>query len=785
MTCRAKMPLPVWIQQVVLIITMTIICVAVPCVAGIIDDDPIIGGNGQRQQQGGTNDDQDVDTYGWSTIVSTNSNFLQECFQDSESCRYEFDGKCDAGLSCPWNSDCFDCDTDPCREFDYDCTGCVGTAGCSWCPGDALCAGNGGWETGTFASVNKILSCPLPDDWKQSCSPTNSENVFSDPLYDAMAWSYQLINVEPVWRNTGLTGKGVHVRINDDGVDKYHPEFIKRFDEANSCQDHMPVYPDAHGTAMASLALAEADNDECAVGIAPGATVSSCTVLSNGGQVKLLEVGESLTHALDVVDISSNSWGPVPCKGKSRQRFLQQGNTTSSCPFLYNHSSNPCEACSDGLQSRCKQAVSLYCQSLYELDPAACQNYLDLWYECDYDPLPVNAGQALAKGTSQGRGGLGVIYVFAAGNQNKYAVDVNMDAFIQSRFTISVASVGKDGLHSSFSTPGEANLISAPGGDVENLSNNIVAKPGGGCHGQNGGTSFAAPTAAGVIALMLEQRPKLSWRDVQAILATTAQVVDSDDSSWVVNGAGLAHSTKYGFGMVTADAAVNVSSTWISWGDEQQIMLESGTIDLPIENDPSSGVASVLVVEDDVTGFVTESVAVYLDLDHFSRGDLLITLESPSGTVSVLHPGKRPEASVEAVHWKLTTLKNWMENPVGSWTLRIVDEKPSVEAEVGECLDYEFLYPVVSAWSGNVWRYRQCGDLSGVYCWDGTIFDEVVTEWRDENNGNISGADACCVCGGGVKVPEQQTLASWTMIIYGHYDGGETSTPVISRQDEP
>ena len=41
------------------------------------------------------------------------------------------------------------------------------------------------------------------------------------------------------------------------------------------------------------------------------------------------------------------------------------------------------------------------------------------------------------------------------------------------------------------------------------------------------GTSSAAPTVAGVIALMLDANPNLTWRDVKHILATTSAKVDA------------------------------------------------------------------------------------------------------------------------------------------------------------------------------------------------------------------------------------------------------------------
>ena len=52
---------------------------------------------------------------------------------------------------------------------------------------------------------------------------------------------------------------------------------------------------------------------------------------------------------------------------------------------------------------------------------------------------------------------------------------------------------------------------------------------------------------------MLEANPNLGWRDVQDILARTAQtgVDDPENKSDQVNGANLRHSNWYGFGIVS------------------------------------------------------------------------------------------------------------------------------------------------------------------------------------------------------------------------------------------
>jgi subtilisin family serine protease len=101
------------------------------------------------------------------------------------------------------------------------------------------------------------------------------KNVSSDPLYNAQEWVYDMINVVPVWQS-GIFGTGVHVRVNDEGVDFDHSEFLGRVDVENSCDEFLPqTTANQHGTSVSSIMAAAGDNDECAVGISPGVIISS------------------------------------------------------------------------------------------------------------------------------------------------------------------------------------------------------------------------------------------------------------------------------------------------------------------------------------------------------------------------------------------------------------------------------------------------------------------------------------------------------------------------------
>ena len=70
---------------------------------------------------------------------------------------------------------------------------------------------------------------------------------------------------------------------------------------------------------------------------------------------------------------------------------------------------------------------------------------------------------ALNTAVSEGRGGLGSIVVFAAGNEGEAGDSSNYHSFTGSRETISVGSVGQFGSYSSFTSAGSSILVSAPG----------------------------------------------------------------------------------------------------------------------------------------------------------------------------------------------------------------------------------------------------------------------------------------------------------------------------------
>ncbi|MEK7327080.1 MAG: S8 family serine peptidase, partial [Chloroflexota bacterium] len=69
---------------------------------------------------------------------------------------------------------------------------------------------------------------------------------------------------------------------------------------------------------------------------------------------------------------------------------------------------------------------------------------------------------ALEDGVTNGRGGRGNLYLWAAGNGLQYSDNVNYDGYANSRFTIAVGAVDYNGVQAYYSEPGAAMFITAP-----------------------------------------------------------------------------------------------------------------------------------------------------------------------------------------------------------------------------------------------------------------------------------------------------------------------------------
>jgi subtilisin-like proprotein convertase family protein len=318
---------------------------------------------------------------------------------------------------------------------------------------------------------------------------------------------------------------------------------------------------------------------------------------------------------------------------------------------------------------------------------------------------PVEAAMVAAATT--GRGGLGTNWVFSAGNGRASGDNVNHHNIPNSTYAIAVAAVDASGVVASFSTPGAAVLVAAPG--VSILTTDRTGADGyvAGDQVLISGTSFSAPMVAGVVALMLEANAGLGYRDVQQILAYSARPIDTTSAGWTTNkatdwnGGGLRFSNDYGFGLVDALAAVRLAEIWTqqSTAANRAVTSASWGGSLAVPDNLSAGVSATLALG---AGISIDRIEVELDLRHSWIGDVSVSLVAPSGTQSALivRPGVTASStygsSAADIRFTLSSNAFWGEASGGTWTLRVAD--------------------LVANYTGTLqgWTLRAIGDTAGL-----------------------------------------------------------------------
>ena len=301
--------------------------------------------------------------------------------------------------------------------------------------------------------------------------------------------------------------------------------------------------------------------------------------------------------------------------------------------------------------------------------------------------------QAIETGITQGRGGLGSIFVFSGGNGGE-ADNANLDGFVNRRGVITVCGVNQQGERMRFSggegtEPGANVLVCAPAINITTTAIN------GGMRSDFSGTSAATPMVSGVAALMLSVNPALSWRDVPYLLAITARKNHASDPEWSLSPAGRWIHPFYGFGVIDAGAAVAAARTWSSMGGAaQQRQCDSGEqqVDRPIPDNDATGVQVQIALNcPQITRI--EFVEIELTTTHTYHGDLRIDLGSPQGGNSRLVSERRcytggSDACGAYSAWRFGSVRHLDETASGVWTLRVSDR---VNIDTGRILKWRVI----------------------------------------------------------------------------------------------
>uniref|UniRef100_A0A8C2QV09 Proprotein convertase subtilisin/kexin type 7 n=1 Tax=Capra hircus TaxID=9925 RepID=A0A8C2QV09_CAPHI len=322
-------------------------------------------------------------------------------------------------------------------------------------------------------------------------------------------------------------------------------------------------------------------------------------------------------------------------------------------------------------------------------------------YSCSWGPDddgktvdgPHQLGKAaLQHGVIAGRQGFGSIFVVASGNGGQHNDNCNYDGYANSIYTVTIGAVDEEGRMPFYAEECASMLaVTFSGGDK--MLRSIVTtdwdlQKGTGCTEGHTGTSAAAPLAAGMIALMLQVRPCLTWRDVQHIIVFTATRV------WT---------------------SVPYLASYVS-----PVLKENKAI--PLSARPLEVLWNVSRMDLDMSGLKTlEHVAVTVSITHPRRGSLEVKLFCPSGMMSLIGAPRSLDSDPNGFNdWTFSTVRCWGERAKGTYRLviRDVGDKTS---QAGVLRQWQLIL-YGSVWSPVDIRDRQRlleSAMSGKYLHDG------------------------------------------------------------------
>lgn len=281
--------------------------------------------------------------------------------------------------------------------------------------------------------------------------------------------------------------------------------------------------------------------------------------------------------------------------------------------------------------------------------------------------------KALIKGTQEGRNNKGAIYVFASGNGGGFGDNCNYDGYTNSIYSITVGAIDHKGLHPPYSESCSAVMVvTYSSGSGEYIHSTDIK---GKCSDKHGGTSAAAPLAAGIYTLVLEVNPNLTWRDIQYLSIISAQEINEQDGNWQMGALGKMYSHRYGYGKIDAYKMVTMAETWKNVKPQSWFYSSSMHV-LTSTNSTEHEIQSTVTISlDDLRAENferVEHVTVTVDIDANVRGTTVVSLISPRGIISNLGVVRILDSSTEGFKdWSFMSVAHWGEEGNGDWKLRV------------------------------------------------------------------------------------------------------------------
>ncbi|MCZ2497632.1 S8 family serine peptidase [Xylophilus sp. Kf1] len=520
------------------------------------------------------------------------------------------------------------------------------------------------------------------------------------------------LNVE-VAHTAGIKGQGVKVLVLDDGVDIANEDLAANVDptmtynfETGTTDPTPSAVGDAHGTNAAGI-IAAAQNGKGVMGIAPRVTLGGARFLTDKADTLQAYGGASWSKNADIINAS---FGANPAEPPSYDDATASSGLTAvrALPALRNGKGLVFVKASGnefgGVGTRtCATAFT---------NILGCENPAH-----DTETLESNiitVGAMNAKGVKSSYSNSGSVN-WVMGNGGEFgAAGTYGEEDGATIFSTDLSGCAR-GYSLSSLTQGFLNGTSKRNGVADNANCN---------YSYMNGTSAATPTIGGVVALMLQANPALTWRDVREILRATARKVDDAYDSrearntrvdltasaptlsstagskadivdgatrvplelgWQKNAAGLWYSNWYGFGVADAGAAVALARTYatnpsLSQGSKLPVTNTAFTTVVAAQPTYRYGAVQKVGQFQVGAGGMVDQIQVRLS-GSICIGAVGVAVKSPSGTVSLLsipynvYHASNTASSVS--NYTLASFAFYGETAAGNWEIYAINGTPA------------------------------------------------------------------------------------------------------------
>jgi subtilisin family serine protease len=488
---------------------------------------------------------------------------------------------------------------------------------------------------------------------------------------------------------SGINGTGVKVNVVDSGLEIAHQDLASRIVPGGSynflTSSTDPTNTDKtgdHGTKVSGLIAASKDNGIGGSGIAPKANLQGYNLLSATQNYTNYSISFGANNTFsaansDIFNISAGSYSSTLSSPNTQfdSIFFNITNLRSGKgAVLVRTAGNGFQ----GLKSD-DPGKPAYCQD----SGVTCQNINQDSNKTIYNAIVVAALNADGTKSSYSTTG-SAIWVSGFGGEYGYDASVvsvkDPTDYKPAMLTTDQSSCSAGASRSGF----DYNLLDKGNGSgIGNSTCDYTAT--------FNGTSAASPTVAGVVALILQANPALTWRDVRHILATTARRVNPTqtpitnlwyfdtpfvlEQGWVLNAGGYWYHNWYGFGLVNAAAAVSMAQKYVAGnlGNFISQTLTSAVGDTSIAPSSIAGLTKTFIKSGNAPITVEQAELMLYFGESFEPFCVQIELTSPLGTKSIVMNSDSAHTSASTSGVRFLSNAFYGEPATGNWTLRFIN----------------------------------------------------------------------------------------------------------------